>query len=435
MLQNQPTFIDISADTAGLTFTAYVSKDGGNFTSAVGTVTALTGGDGKSYVFKPSKADTDAHVLCYVFVTSTGLRYSTGTIFTDPSPLTFSTGWTLLEIITKAQSRIDQPTLQPSGKFSKSWWIDVVNSVQSVAASEVGYKRTKFYLDVHKNSQLSTLPASMCKNIRSIWVGNQQIEIKTDFDLNETVGAWRQLSSFPNQPLGDYIDIVSDGADVRTVAITGSVFTTGNYQTETPTLNGASLVTTSASNWGEAWTLTLSAVDTARTVTVKNHTTGATIATITPGQTVAGIGYCGVSTNFNSLGQVDGGGPRYAVLDPPNVNWWPIPAADYTATLFASSMPVDLIADTDMPDSLPVAYQDILVNGACALAELGDLYSSSQSARENQALQSFWTRLNKGDNSLAEFINSMSADRQEPVGVSPEGNYQERFSRGGRRQW
>jgi hypothetical protein len=123
------------------------------------------------------------------------------------------------------------------------------------------------------------------------------------------------------------------------------------------------------------------------------------------------------------------------VIEAPNIYWYPIPTQAYTATVFTSSMPDDLVNSTDQPDSFPVAYQDILVNGAVAMAELGDLYSSSQSARENQSLQAFWSRLNKSPNSLAGFIDTPSADRQEPIGIAPEGNYNERFNKGGRKRW
>jgi hypothetical protein len=93
-------------------------------------------------------------------------------------------------------------------------------------------------------------------------------------------------------------------------------------------------------------------------------------------------------------------------------------------------MPVDMVSMTDQPDSLPSSYQDVLVDGAVALAELGDLYSASQSARENTALQSFWNRVNE----LTSFITSMSADRQEPIGADPDNNYQDFYRHGGGRR-
>jgi hypothetical protein len=349
----------------------------------------------------------------------------------EPRMNVYPVGWTLAEIIGKAQSRIDQLTFQPSGKFSFVWWTDIVNSVQQVAASEVGYKRTPIPVNVLANTQVSTLPPAMCKNIRAIWIGGQQVEIKTDFEMNESYRGWRQVSGFPNQPLGDHVATQSTSiADVGTsYTITG--FSSGVYTTITGVLvndiggtnPGPSI---SSAIFDTILSLTL-ATPCVGSVTVSG--TNGAIVTLAPGQTATNQGqpFTGAICRNNDM-------PRYAVLDPPNIYWYPIPTAAYTATVFTSSMPVDLVNGTDQPDSFQVAYQDILVNGAAAMAELGDLYSSSQNARENMCLQSFWNRLNKSPNSLAEFINAMSADRQKPIGIAPEGNYQDRFGQR-RRQW
>ena len=413
MVQGQTEPLTFAASASGLTFTAQVWKNG-----VLGTATGTWTADGSTYTYFASSADTNAAVLYFLFTDNLGNEYTTGNIYPSPSPLTFETGWTLAQIIGKAQSRTDNLTFQPTGKFSHDWWMDIVNSVQSVVASEVGYKRTKFYVSIHAGTQVSEIPASLCKNIRSVWVGDRQIDVKTDFEMNESARGWRQLSGWPNQPLGNGLSIVSTSViDIMNVIITGSVFSTGASQTETIALTGMMPVTSGYSDWGEVWTITLS--EPCRGVVTISSVTG-TIVTIPVGQTSATQGQCGTSFSGSQNAQ-----PSCVVLDPPNMYWWPIPQQDATATIFASAMPVDLISDSQKTDSLPVAYQDVLVDGAVAMAELGDLYSSSQSARENMALQSFWNRVGK----LSAFITSMSADRQEPIGLSPEGDYQSRFNR------
>jgi hypothetical protein len=411
MVQNEPFDIIFTATHTGLTWTAYVQHRSDTLGVATGTWGAASG---STYTFHASQADTNSTEVYFLFVSNTGERYTTGVISTYPSPLTAAQGWTLAEIIGKAQSRCDQLVFQNLGKFSQDWWIELVNSVQMVIASEVGYKRTPLPVSVIANTQISPLPVGMCKNIREVWIGNKQIDVTTDFALTEKTRGWRQISSLPNQPRGGSIQVSSSNAADNGVSVTVTGTTTaGLYQTETHTIPFTDTLA-----WGQILTMTV-ATACVGIVTIAESPSGEVIATIPAGQLSVGNASC-VSSG---IVYANDGIPSFVVLDPPNMCWWPIPTQNWTATVYTSSMPADMVNMSDMPDSFPVAYQDVLWDGAAALAEIADLYSTSQQERVSILVQK--TRL-KG---LAEFIGSMSADRQEPVGISPEGNYQERFNR------
>ena len=325
----------------------------------------------------------------------------------------YPAGWTLAKIIAKAQSRVDNLVFQSQGKWSLAWWTELVNSVQAVAASRAGYKRVGFQVPVVANTQISPLPEGMCKQIRQIWIGDRQIEVTTDFALAKKYGQWRQVSAFPNQPQGGSIEVTSSSSadNGKSFTVTGTRLD-GTYQTETQTLPYTDTLA-----WGQILTVTLAAACVG-TVTLANSPGGVVITTITPGALTAG--QCQNSVPPGGLVMANDGRPWKVVLDSPNMCWYPIPTQSWTATVYAAIVPQDMSATTDMPDSFPVAFQDILVDGAAALSQLADLYSSSQEQRE-QILMSK-TRLPE----LMQFITDMSADRQEPIGADPLNAYSRR---------
>ena len=68
------------AEASGLTFDAFVSKDGGNFVAAGGVVTPLSGGDEKGYLFTSTTDDTDADTIVILCVGSDGSQYVSGNL-------------------------------------------------------------------------------------------------------------------------------------------------------------------------------------------------------------------------------------------------------------------------------------------------------------------------------------------------------------------
>lgn len=92
--------IPIPSHATGLTWTAYVSKDGGNYSAAGGAVAAITGGDGYGYVFTPTTADMNGIILLFLFVASDGSRYAEtiGTITPEESASLTSTTATVIEL-------------------------------------------------------------------------------------------------------------------------------------------------------------------------------------------------------------------------------------------------------------------------------------------------------------------------------------------------
>lgn len=81
--------------------------------------------------------------------------------------------------------------------------------------------------------------------------------------------------------------VVSDGADTRTVTITGRL-TTGVVDTEALVLNGTTAVT-GAKTWERVLSAVIGATDAARTVSVKEGAGGTVRATIGPNETTRHI--------------------------------------------------------------------------------------------------------------------------------------------------
>lgn len=97
--------------------------------------------------------------------------------------------------------------------------------------------------------------------------------------------------SFGNQPAGDAIEVLSDSAaDIgMTVTIYGTITgTTGSVTSETVTLNGTTIVTTTITTWQNILGVSISAAH-AGTVTVQEASGNADVITIATGTLTAGI--------------------------------------------------------------------------------------------------------------------------------------------------
>jgi hypothetical protein len=105
------------------------------------------------------------------------------------------------------------------------------------------------------------------------------------------------------------------------------------------------------------------------------------------------------------------GQPEYAVVTNPNIEWYPLPDDDYTATVSLSTVPDDLATGTDTVDGLPATFGSVIAYGAAALASVGDLYTTSQEARENFAFQSFWNGIDR----LKAYLHTISKSDETPI--------------------
>jgi hypothetical protein len=102
--------------------------------------------------------------------------------------------------------------------------------------------------------------------------------------------------AFTNQPNNDGIEVVSDTAgDVRTVTLYGTTTGTNIVVAETVTLNGASAVSASKTDWGYLLGAVASAVHATATITIREASGNATITTIT-GAAVTSSGITAVAS-------------------------------------------------------------------------------------------------------------------------------------------
>jgi hypothetical protein len=111
-------------------------------------------------------------------------------------------------------------------------------------------------------------------------------------DDTSTSGGARSATSRPTQDqwsANAVAAVVSDGADVRTVTITGRL-ASGVIDTEVLTLNGATEVV-GAKTWERILSAVASATSGTRTITVRQGSGGATRSTITPNETTRIIGF------------------------------------------------------------------------------------------------------------------------------------------------
>lgn len=99
--------------------------------------------------------------------------------------------------------------------------------------------------------------------------------------------------------------------------------------------------------------------------------------------------------------------PTFAVITPPNIEWYPLPVANTTAVVCGSAVPNDLAYSGDQVSGLPAQFGWVLAEGAAALASIGDLYTGSQEAQQNLSFQAFWS----GVEQLKRYLDSLMSDR------------------------
>jgi len=227
---------------------------------------------------------------------------------------------TLADIRQMAMDKIDEQSVRASGKFSKLWWNRQINEAKDVLAQETGYFRRKFELPVTGNNPTVLLPNDFCYGVFEVaWDGVEldsadmfEMEESEASDPTEYVCDGQQLklnppptrtvlpgtsiltatagAGFTNQPQNDAVELVSsDTSDTTaTVDIYGTTFRTNTVVKETVTLNGTTVVTTTKTDWGYILGVELSAACTG-TITVREASANATITTIAPAATTAGI--------------------------------------------------------------------------------------------------------------------------------------------------
>lgn len=309
-----------------------------------------------------------------------------------PLPTTVS-AVQLSTLIAMAQRRTDHLVTASSGKWSTSWWTALINQVKNVVAHETGFYHKRFMVQAKQYAQTSALPTTLATGARSIWLGDDYIRLVTELEMMQYDTDWRYQTELPNQPGGGTVSAVSSAAGdtTQTLTITG-ITTDGTYTTGTIALNGTTAVVNSTTTWDEIFTATLDAATTG-TVTLANVTTGLAITTIAPTVLTAGSA-------------PPTGRPTHAVIRAPYIEWYPIPDQDYTMALRGCAIPGDLSNGTDGITGLPAQFAWVIVDGAAALAELGDLYTNSQSAKQNLTLVSFWS----GVKQLKHYVDSLSGE-------------------------
>jgi hypothetical protein len=318
-------------------------------------------------------------------------------------------GLTLSTIVARAQRRVDQNVLQPTGKWSYAWWVDHVNTAQSILAQRTGYKRAKHYIPFYAGSQVSQLPMSLCKGNRSLSIGSRLIPIMDESNLTARKPGWRYNPELPNQPQDDGITVESTSAnDAADVRLYGTTVATGAYAYDPVTLPAAANthVDSAKLDWGELRYALLSA-ECDGDVTIREASGGLVIAVISAGDLS-----CGLNTET--------GTPTAACVTPPNLEWYPVPDIDGTAVMIGGAQPQEFTTGTDaQPDSLPAVFHWLLSEGAAMLASGSDLYTSSQQAQQATEVNA-WER---GCIELERYVGSLSQDRGQTPQVGGRTDY------------
>ena len=324
----------------------------------------------------------------------------------------------LATIISRAQSRIDNLVTQDAGKWSHDWWVGLVNQAKDVLAQETGFNRTRFKIAITKGNQVSALPTGLCWQIESVYIGNSKLDCRSASGMDNDNPGWRFQSSFPHQPTaGDGLKIWSPAAaDVGLVATITGLGIDNALRSENVTLTGTTsgtAVETSYLTWTEIYEVALATAggvpaNATGLVTLQTATGALVIATITAGgQSVGRSPQTAQPTNY--------------VIEQPNIEWYPVPDADYTGFARGATLPTDLSGDADAVTGLPSQFEWVVAEGAAALASVADLYTSSQEARQNYSLGAFWAGVKK----VADYITALSGDMSDTMPVDSESYYQD----------
>jgi len=311
------------------------------------------------------------------------------------------------DIIQFAMDRTNEQSNRSTGSYSLAWWTRQVNRAKDVLAQETGYITKRHAVSLTASTQISTLPSTLCWGITSAYLGTRRLESRTESEMDEDFPGWRYQSSFPNQPANDGIEVISDNAADTTQKCTiyGTTYSTGAYASEGVTMNGTTQVATVKTDWDEIYYISLDN-ECAGTVTVREASAGATITTIAAGDTTSGTA---IST----------AAPLYYVVRNPNIEWYPIPDANYTVWVVGGELPTDfstpasIAAATDTPTGLPAQFHYLLGEGAATLACYGDLSKDNAEARASVSGQAFW----KGVDALNAYLANIARDRVDTVRV------------------
>ena len=399
---------------------------------------------------------------------------------------------TLADIRQYAMDRVDEQTTKASGKFSVAWWSRVINRTKDVVAQRTGYNMGWQGVDIAANTRTYALPSTLCWGIIAANYWSDPMDIVNIHDQIADYETWRKTavgtpsrlilsppnfdldpppdrgvdggtnilaptagSAFTNQPANDGVEVLSDtaGDTGRTVDIYGTTYRTGTVVKETVTLAGATVVSTTKTDWGDILGVEASATHATATVTIREASGNATITTIAAGATTSGVSNISpagdggkaqptalgsaASTAFVGLVGTDEDAaaasdnavalagtsevtfPAHmdtvtkvllgAVASGVNVTI----KRGYALYLLGGSLPADLVGETDIPTGLPSSFHWLLGEGAAAFASGADLYGAPQERRETGALQNFVAGLM----ALNAYIDSMGRSKMGAIRV------------------
>lgn len=306
-----------------------------------------------------------------------------------------ATAGTVGNMIEIAKRRVDQLVIQASGKWSEEWWLGLANEVRSYVASITGFYNPRQAVAINNHTQTSALPTNIIGPIKSIYIGTQEIKQMTERAMRSIYPEWRYQADWPNQPSGGLLSVVSTSAeDAQEITLYGWD-ADGVWQSETTTIAG----TTPASFNKTFYEVACALLSDPAVGTVTLSCSAGTIAAIAPGLSSAGhLPVVGV--------------PRYAVIAPPNIEWYPVPNADYTAIIRAPAMPAVLESTADTIQGLPVNYDWVIAEGMAALASGCDLYTNQQQGRAEFDLRRFMD----GITQIRTWAQSLSMESNDVVG-------------------
>jgi hypothetical protein len=289
-----------------------------------------------------------------------------------------------------------------SGKFSVAWWLRQQNYVKDIICQETGINITWHSVNLSQYTQFAALPSTLCWGITRAALGTTPLNAYDQGSMEEDNPGWMWKSSFPNQPTGDGVEIVSSStADTtQTITIYATNNTTGVVSTETVSLNGTTQVAMTGSTWGQVLYAELSA-ECAGTITIREASANQTITTIAAGSLTAGD-----LPTFSD--------PADYVIVHPNIYVNPAPSSSCTLNLLGGTWQADFTTDNDAFTALPSQFHYVWAHGTAAMAEIIDLYDAEQQGRSTIHGQAFWGGIQR----INQYLDGINKDRVEAMRVN-----------------